>query len=412
MGTWLVPRQDLTIEQLRAIEMPAHENQVFLGGPGSGKTQVLLHRADFLRRTGNTPSERIHIFVFTNVLKDYIRSAVELLGLPTNCVSTLDSWCSDYFQQNIGNKLPWDAANKTRDYAAIRRAVLTKLKASASSSPIFDFILVDEGQDLDSDAFELIKAMGRWVTVCMDGNQQIYDAGSSQREVLAKLGLRKHNLALLQTFRCCPYIVDAASQFIDDPEERQAYIRQTCTSQTDIETPLFYRASDFEDERRKLIEVTKVRLEKGEKVAILLPQKRQVYGFAKGLQEAGLPVETQEALSFVSDLPKLITMHSAKGLTFDTVLLPRLNARSFINVSPARMERLLFVAITRATRWLYISTDHEGTFTPLLRLYPLIGKKRLTMQIGGTDADLAPTDRKGHEPVEAESDRDDLLDML
>ncbi len=412
MATWLVPRQDLTLDQLRAIESTARENQVFLGGPGSGKTQVLLHRADFLHRTGNAPPERIHIFVFTNVLKDYIRSAVELLGLAPNCVSTLDSWCSDYFQKNIGNRLPWNAATKARNYAEIRKAVLAKLKASASSSPIFDFILVDEGQDLDSDAFELIKAMGRWVTVCMDGNQQIYDGGSSQREVLAKLGLRKHNLALLQTFRCCPYIVEAASQFIDDPEERQAYIRQTCTSQTGIETPLLYRATDFEDERRKLIEVAKVRLEKGERVAILLPQKRQVFGFGKGLRDAGLPVETQDKLSFVSDLPKLITMHSAKGLTFDTVLLPRLTASSFPKITAARMERLLFVAITRATRWLYMSTDHAGTFPPLLRLYPLVGKKRLTMQIGETGVNVAPTDQRGHESDKAESGDGDLLDVL
>ena len=137
MTTWLVPRRDLTVEQLRAIEATARENQVFLGGPGSGKTQVLLHRADYLRRTGNTTPERIHIFVFTNVLKDYLRSAVELLGLSPNCVSTLDSWCGEYFQQNIGNRLPWNAATKTRDWAAIRKAVLAKLKANASSSPFF-----------------------------------------------------------------------------------------------------------------------------------------------------------------------------------------------------------------------------------------------------------------------------------
>ena len=45
MSGWLVPRSDLTPEQLRAIELPPTEHRVVIGGPGSGKTQMLLHRA-------------------------------------------------------------------------------------------------------------------------------------------------------------------------------------------------------------------------------------------------------------------------------------------------------------------------------------------------------------------------------
>ena len=60
---WLVHRSELTDEQRRAVALGADEHRLIFGGPGSGKTQVLLHRAAFLRDTYDIPSERYRIFV-------------------------------------------------------------------------------------------------------------------------------------------------------------------------------------------------------------------------------------------------------------------------------------------------------------------------------------------------------------
>ena len=75
---------------------------------------------------------------------------------------------------------------------------------------------------------------------------------------------------------------------------------------------------------------------------------------------------------FTSPLPKVMSYYGAKGLTFDSVFMPRLVSSSFRNTSPERIARLLFVAITRATNWCYLSTDLERPF-PLLvdKLVPL-----------------------------------------
>src|SRR5207344_809111 len=101
VSTWLVPRNKLTPEQMRAVELRLHEHRVILGAPGSGKTQILLHRARYLCDAFHVAEDRFHIFVFTNLLKDYIGSALHLLNLPSDCVTTLDHWCSEFYKGHI-----------------------------------------------------------------------------------------------------------------------------------------------------------------------------------------------------------------------------------------------------------------------------------------------------------------------
>ena len=182
-------------------------------------------------------------------------------------------------------------------------------------------------------------------------------------------------------------------------------MRQTRTATTDIETPLYYRASDFKDERATLIETVKVRLSRGERIAVLLPQRRQVFGYAKGFQEAGLPMETPKEVDFNTDVPKIMPYHSAKGLTFDTVFMPGLTDRSFTKVSAARVRRLLFVGITRATGWVYMSNTQNSQFAALDGLDALEKQGRMTVRISGATSDHAS-------PPTAATTPNDPLDFL
>lgn len=380
MSTWLVPRERLTTEQLRAVELDTQRNHVILGGPGSGKTIVLLHRADYLRHRFGTPAERYHIFVYTKVLKEYIRSALGHLDLPYDCVSTLDGWCIQYYRTNIGKKLPKNDAKGMPHFSAIRSAVLEHVSRMSRKGPLFDFVVVDEGQDLSEAAFNLLNVLSRHVTVCMDHKQRIYDVGSSEAQAASALGVRKSDLALLDTFRCSRYIVELSARFIADPREREEYFRQTRVQDVDIETPVLYYARNFEDERDQLIEIVESRMRFG-KVCVLFPKRDQVYGFAEAMAEAGIEVETQDNnINFATDLPKFMTYQSAKGLTFDTVVMPRLVQKSFPHTTPELLERQLFVGITRATRWVYMSTDKNWPLPQLKRLDELMEEGLLTIK--------------------------------
>ncbi len=401
--SWLIPREELTREQVRAIEMDPKEHRVILGGPGSGKTQILLHRGRFLQEAFRVAPERFRIFVYTNALRTYIHSALNLLDLPDDSVSTLDAWCGKFHTENIGRRLPWNKEAKCRDFGTIREAVVKKI--SESGNKPFDFVLVDEAQDLDATALKLLKAMSNHVTVCADHKQQLYDHGSEISEILRTLGVKRSNVTLLETYRCCPYIVSLAAELIDDPTEREQYVRQLKTSQAERETPLLYCASDAEDETRQMIDLARTRLNKGERVAVLFPQKRQAFGYAKALEEAGIQAENPNDLDFTTDKPKLMPYHSAKGLTFDSVILPRLTPRSFGTMSTDRIKHLLFVGITRAIKWAAMITTQSNGFAPLARLTPPAGLRCLTVRKHG-DSSAATANAKGN------VEDDDGLDIL
>lgn len=408
MSTWLIPREELTPEQVRAFELDPAQHRVIFGPPGSGKTQILLHRARYLIDRWKVAPDRFHIFVYTNTLKDYIQSALGLLQLPPESVSTVDSWYVGFYRTHIKSRLPRDENNRL-DFKVIRKEANNRIQTTAPGASMYDFVLVDEGQDLEPEAFDMFWRISKHVTVCTDHKQQIYDQGSTESAILTGLRLKKKNISFLEAFRCCPYIVSLAAEFIENTEERESYIRQAKTTQTERETPLLYCVSDFEKEKRRLIEIVRVRLGKGEKIAILLPQNRQVFGFAIGLREAGLEVETPDNMDFSKDDPKLMSYHSAKGLTFDSVLMPRLTSNAFPRLTPEKVDRLLFVGITRASKWVYMSTTQTIQASLRERVQKLESNGLLTVQNDAlplfNDPDLlnaedGPSDTEGNDPLD------------
>lgn len=371
--SWLVPYGDLTTDQMRAVDASADTHRLIVGAPGSGKTLALLHRTARLRERYNVPVGRYRVMVFTNVLKQYIRAGAADLGIPLESICTYDAWCAEYFDAQIGGRRPWNAEKKMMDFAQIRERVRADVLAKRPS--LYDFVVVDEGQDLDSEAFEVLCTVARHVTVAADRKQQLYDHGASEEDIARRLGLPRRNMSLLAAFRCSPYIVPLGAAFIADTAEAQTFREQTLTAPGKRETPLLFVARDFDEERQRLGEVVRERIMMGERVAILLPLSRQVYGFRKAMDEFGVEVEVQgrgEALDFSSPVPKLLTYHSAKGLTFDTVLLPRLVNGSFEKPAEAQILRMMFVAVTRAARWVYLSTVAGQEVACLSRMEPLV----------------------------------------
>ncbi len=138
MSTWLIPRDEMTPDQTRAIELTPSENRVIFGPPGSGKTMVLLHRARHLIDQYGADPSRLRIFVFTGTLKNYIRSALRVLDLPADCVTTLDKWCFDVHKAEINRRLPRDPHTKSYRFDLIRSSVADLVASQVGKGPRYD----------------------------------------------------------------------------------------------------------------------------------------------------------------------------------------------------------------------------------------------------------------------------------
>ena len=416
--SWLVPRNALTADQVRAVELNPAQNRLVLGSPGSGKTIVLVHRARHLIDAHNASPNRFRLIVYTNALKDYIRAALCDLGLPDDCVITFDAWCSDYYQAQISRRLPW--SGRSLDWGAIRRAVWEKTRLLKDPDRLFDFVMVDEGQDLDGRDFETLAAVAKHVSVFMDPKQKLYERDADELGVAKALGLSRCNLMLLGAYRCSPYVVQAGALFIQNMAEREQFIAQNPpVEKGDRQLPLLYLASDAGDERTRLIDVVRTRIDRNERIAILLPNKRLTFGFAHALREAGLKVEVNQstvrkneilsAIDFSTASPKVMAFPSAKGLTFDTVLMPRWNKRFLQKIDLGRLERWLFVGITRATRWFYVSTTDGEQAQFFERFRGLQQRDQMTIQQHGDQLQVEGTQKSDGD---APADEDEISDLF
>ncbi len=375
MNTWLLPRTELTPEQLRVAEMPTTEHRLIAGPPGSGKTQVLVHRAAHIVESYSVPPGRYRIFVFTNVIKEYIRSALKLLCLPEDSVSTFDHWCRLVYEAGISRRLPRAGGGRTINFGQVRTAVLRLLREAAPLQGLLDFILVDEGQDLSGEAYEILKLAARHVTVFTDPLQKIFEDGAPEAQILETLGIPRRNATLLSGYRNSPCIAGLASCFIEDPEHRRQYLSQCRTEQQVREQPLCFEAPSVQEEMDRLAEIIVRRQTLNEMIGIVVPTKRQIHSITRGLEERGITVEkaihpdvlsdNDQPLNFASVRPKISTYHSAKGLTFDSILMPRLVDRSFPWVTGSSRQRMLFVGIARAKKWAYLSTVQGDSFDEL-----------------------------------------------
>ncbi|HPW18728.1 MAG TPA: AAA family ATPase [Candidatus Aminicenantes bacterium] len=374
MNTWLVPRRDLTPDQARAVEMPPTVNRIILGMAGSGKTQILIHRAAHLASAFRIPSGKYRVFVFTNVIKEYIRSGLEMLGLPESAVSTFDSWCVEVYEEHFGVRLPRKADGRSIDFPAVRRKVLGLVRGEKGLRNTFEFVLVDEGQDLAPDAYEIIREIARHVTVFVDPLQRIFDDGAETGYIFDRLGVTNTTGTILGAFRNADYVADLAAHFISDRAKMEQFRAQVSATQRVRERPLLFVASSFEQEMDRLAEVIRSRQVRNERIGIIVPTNRLLHGLTRGLADRVVEVEkaaTREAgrkvqvtCSFENQVPKIATFFQAKGLTFDSVLLPRLTANAFGFYDSDRIKRMMFVGIARATQWAYLSTV-DGDMFPL-----------------------------------------------
>jgi len=118
-------------------------------------------------------------------------------------------------------------------------------------------------------------------------------------------------------------------------------------------------------------------------VGILVPNNDLVLSTMKSFNELNFPCEfkynagyndkrNRVTLDFTTDLPKLMTYHSAKGLQFETVILP-----FYEGANDKETQKALYVAMTRTYRFLYVMYSTNIIGQPLQKVPSHLYKKEL-----------------------------------
>jgi superfamily I DNA/RNA helicase len=353
---WMVAINELGAQQARILEDVSTDlsrTHWIAGYAGTGKTVVITHAIE--RLVARDRNASVCFLTYTHALKDLVYSGLSKRALDRVTIETIDTF--------------------------------------SSGEGRYDYILVDEIQDVKTSAIKKIFARAEHVIAAGDPDQSIYlgrVVPSDLRQLLG--GARKHTLKHIQRMSLKTF--QLATAILPEAE-----IVKGAEVKGNGRNGKVIQASSKKDEFKKVY-AEAVRVASVERPsAILFPLHDQIHEFASMIATEngwGQPpererrgpinsyerfneffIEREAPLRFLgsnngslpeSDERKLVylmTYHSAKGLDFNNVFLPDLTAEVKLDAKwrhmskEERERRHFFVAITRSKENVYFSYHGE-----------------------------------------------------
>ena len=188
--------QDLSKEAERAVRRgtgagagagesgssPKEDRTLVVGGPGTGKTVLCLHRAGRHRRL----KEHYRFLVWNHLLHRASRQLCgeELAG------ETWEAWFDRMFRERTGRALPRKPAEGDGDYRPIDWEAVQRFTPRPLASVYAPSLVIDEGQDMPPQFYRMLVEFGYTrFFVAADQNQQITEQHSSRRDIETELDI-------------------------------------------------------------------------------------------------------------------------------------------------------------------------------------------------------------------------------
>ncbi|RUT03995.1 DNA helicase [Dulcicalothrix desertica PCC 7102] len=349
--SWLIPYPKLDSEQRETIDrILANKGRNFFikGFAGSGKSIVLLHI--LIKAKQQNPALRVCVVGYTNSLVDMYNASI-----------------------------PPDIKNVSTSKSINNCGVDAKTYSAFEKSPqTYDMILVDEVQDLSEKVVSLLHSQCHQLIVAGDGAQSIYEHGMPVAAMVSLINAVTIELKILH--RLPNKIIEIVKAIFPSNELEKASRSKLRNVDVTLATAL-----DVNEEIKYVFETASSYANSRVSTAILLPQKRFILGFIDAvlnlhnfdewqvkkkkfgedfdnlnnyLSKCGLSIQyLGGGYGDLNDTSKvhLLTYHSAKGLDFETVLVP--NVCENINIWGRKdiANNLFYVALTRSRINLYLS---------------------------------------------------------
>lgn len=345
---WFRSKNELDEDQKAFIKLPPYGRHMLVGPPGSGKTNLLLLRAEFLAGTGE---KNVLILTYTRSLADFIRSGIGNSGLiAPSQVRTYHSWATDHVYQYLGKR----AVAKDSEFDDEARAEVLKLVQEANgklaASNIFSAIFVDEAQDLSAEELAALLSLSDNVCICGDIRQGIYNRDGL--DVSSKLGLTQHKLQ--RHFRIGHKIARVADRLMP-PVKGEPTLESTSNynpKELGESSARMHVCAARDGQFELMLSKIKVELDafKDDSIGVFCGTQKSLADARDRFVAAGLgdsiAVHGIDAGTFVGDRPiHLMTIHGAKGTEFRAVHMFGIEDHKDF---PLNRSRLGYTAITRA----------------------------------------------------------------
>ena len=173
-----------------------------------------------------------------------------------------------YYQSNIGKKIPRVQDSASPDFGEIRKQTYENI-VSTNSLPIYDALMVDEGQDLDEVCYKIFLKISKHTTVACDFKQQIYEIDESQENLLSLLNAWNSYSTLNRLVRCTPGVANTAEAFIIDDKLKQEFRKQIDLIERRDQVPVLQIAPYSSIESSELMKQIRMRVNNGDSVGIV-----------------------------------------------------------------------------------------------------------------------------------------------
>ncbi len=354
-GTWWIDENELLDEQIKVLEEDLDSDIILKGPPGSGKTNLLLLRANHLVLA--SPDAEFYIICYTSLLQNFVRTGAGLYSFPENRIITQRK----LLEQVLGDHdfLPprVDGESYAERDTAIKLA-MAELMSSGNGQNSYPVIFIDEAQDYSAEDLNIFKYLAKNLCCAADSRQGIYGTGVSGSQWLQEYSWGA-SITLKYHHRVAPAILEVADKIMAGKLGHTSMLEthQYKGDRGDVDVT---GGIDLDSQIKVLIKklVKQLAVYPNQMLGVLIPHRDRVKEVVGKLnKDPDLSGFVTNAMSreFDPALPIWVsTVHSSKGLEYRCTHVVSADDFSAFN---KHERRVAFMAVTRAKTVLDIYHD-------------------------------------------------------
>ena len=370
---WALPdlMQVMDLQQEQAARTLGEGHRVIHGAAGSGKTMILIFRAQQLAAAAR-PDKPILVLCYNRALSQRIDAMLRERGVDERVVvRTFHSWCHD-LQRSYQIEVPRGQSDNAY-YAALAGTVCRAVEHGLVPGGQYTALLIDEAHDFQDDWLQMCARMvdpaSQSLLVLYDDAQSIYQK-KRKKFNFASLGIQAQGrtsvlrLNYRNTAEVLALAMHCAQGLLAERAESAENMVTVHPASAGRRGPLpvLIEADGAEREARAVSDHVAQALDDGlppADIVVLARTRYQLATLAPELRRRGIECRSMsdmgQRMNWAAPCIRLLTMHSAKGLEFSVVYIVGLQVMPLKEEPMEEEVRLLYVAMTRATLRLVLS---------------------------------------------------------